>query len=178
MGPLKPNSNAIQLNPNCPGSRSFNKQKFKSSDLELTELSHLRTSSADQVRLTLDYFENNLDKLSDPTLQIYLECNFFEPGLLLETIAQDPSILERLDQFFKESQKLFSEQSNVSHTTLFLIRLQYLANMYTKRPSELMDLQRNISLLITKTHKMDNAKAIQSTLYHYQFMAILVIKPN
>lgn len=94
------------------------------------ELFHLRGSRQNQIKLTLDYYLLNVDKLSDPIYQRYLEANLFQPGLLIEELKKGVDRMKHLDRLIKAGLRHFSKQGLLSEESLFFLRLSFMAHRY------------------------------------------------
>ncbi|MFZ4077737.1 MAG: hypothetical protein ACOYKA_07115, partial [Legionellaceae bacterium] len=150
------------------------------------ELFHLRTSPKNQLKLTLDYFQHHLSKLSDKACQVYFEATLFEPGLLIAELDKNPDFLRQIDGFIDAGLKQHAEQGFASETSLFFIRLDYLVTRYATEYnpslaySRLETLQLRLSSLL-QINQDHTDSALQSNLHQYQFltaMARLKLNPQ
>jgi NRPS condensation-like uncharacterized protein/non-homologous end joining protein Ku len=100
--------------------------------LEERELFHLRRCNATQIALTLDYFQKHLEKLSRHEMQVYLEANLFQPGLLclqLTPLKQESFWLQ-FDAFIEQGLNQYNGNKLLNAASLFFIRLSYLVTQY------------------------------------------------
>ncbi len=153
----KETSNSIQLD-KAAGTNQFDQQVF-----------HLRTSVAHQINLTLDeFFTSSLSHLDKPEIQMYVEANIMEPGLLMEALT-DPDFLNRFDAFVDKVLKRFNVFNGAaSKTSIFILRL----DLYVSRFVD--------STRVKKAqHRLDKAieasrdKDTLACLHGYRFLAMM-----
>lgn len=174
--PCKKTSNAIQLfSYGKPTNRIIDKLEFFYRDLL-----HLRTSPKHQATLTIDYFSEALHHFKNPELQLYVEGNLFEPGVLSNTLTQDETFLIRFDAFVQKGLKTFISATNeLSQEALFFIRLSVLVNRFIieKNKSE-----SNINRVLAEYQRLNDLIQshtdirILSSLHQYRFMLFMALQ--
>lgn len=150
------------------------------SHLSEREYYHLRHVPFHQPSLTVDYFTQHLDQLRAAEVQLYLELNVFQPGLLLH-LLQDPDkksiILNQLDFLCTQGFLYFHAQDADAQNSIFFIRLNYLYNQYVfelhpeqQKPQFISFLHRLDALLETY-----RCNAIASALHRYRFLTAMAL---
>lgn len=104
-------------------------------DLENRELVHLRSYySPGQIELTLDYFNLHLDKLSRHEMQVYLEANLFQPGLLIAQLqGNSPNFFQQFDRLIENGLAFYERGGRLTLASVSFIRLAYLVNQYASQ---------------------------------------------
>lgn len=118
-------ANKIQLK----ASSSKEKRLITQKDIIARDYLHLRSNPFLQVPLTLDYFTRNIDKLSEPSDQSYVEANLFQPGLLVKA-AEHPDFLDQFDKFLQTGCRQHAPTGSHTRDSLFYVRLDYLVSRY------------------------------------------------
>ena len=188
VAPLK-EDNVIQLTPtpyvNDRDGQTNNRDVwvthvFTPQVLEDRELFHLRRNPRLQISLTLDYFNRQLEKLSDPNLQKYAEANLFEPGLLLTELEKNPlRFFDQFDAFIKNGLLHFARKGELTQPSLFFIRMAYLVNQYAAAYSP--DYNERLKQYRTELcHHIDSQTnpMIITSLHQYRFQCILSMLPT
>ena len=152
-------------------------------EITCREFFHLRGSPQHQIKLTLDYFQQHITKLSDKACQVYLEANLFEPGLLAAELDKNPDCLQRIDQFIDAGLKHFADRGLSTETSIFFIRLAFLVNHYAARYQPHGSYKRLPQLLERLSSLLqidkDNRSDIKQSLHQYYFLtAMASIKLN
>jgi len=151
------------------------------------ELFALRASPSQQIRLTLDYFRQHIDKLTEAGCQTIVEANLFQPSLLLNELKLDStSLLEACQQFIDNGLEHFRTRGFTSQTSLFFIRLSYLLSDYVAHWNINIGLPRlnSLSHQLTKLLKIEaenSDAAIKYGLNLYQFLtmsSLTKLQPN
>ena len=151
------------------------------------ELFVLRASPSQQIRLTLDYFRQHIDKLTETGCQTIVEANLFQPNLLLNELElNSTSLLETCQQFIDNGLEHFRTRGFTSQTSLFYIRLSYLLNNYVAHWKVDIGLPRlnSLSNQLTKLLKIEaenSDTAIKYSLNLYQFLtmtSLIELQPN
>lgn len=175
--PGKMSGNRIQLS-------SHDKQSERvitKEDFYTRELFHLRSSPANQIDFTLDYFSNLLNKLSDPNTQCYLEANIFEPGLLYKMLEADVSLdkttfVDRFDRFIKKGLQYFAtSEGTLSVPSIFFVRLRFYFDRYAARYKPEHYLERLSACqnhLTTLVHNETDLQMLER-IHTYLFLTIL-----
>ena len=140
---------------------------------------HLRCSPSNQIPLTLAYYSSNLDLLADGRHQQNLEANFFEPGLLKQTLDQDNDFLSRFDDFITKGLKVYCHNGvNASPNSLFFIHINYLVSQYAADINPSKYNKRLETLVQTIQHLIDNVTddKVKSALHRYQFLSLFKLQ--
>lgn len=150
--------------------------------LFVRDLLHLRTSPANQVKLTLDYFIKSMPSLSDQNTQHYLEANLFELDFLASSLEKEPDVLETFDRLIQTGTDVFSSQDELrKQEYLFLIRLRFLVNQYLAKlnPDSIpfrtlaYDRLNNDRCAITALINVTDDTDTLATLHQYRFLTAI-----
>ncbi len=167
--------NTLNVTPRLPVSDNAI-QLFSPSVLDRTFF-HLRNAPSLQIKETLDYFKNHLNQLSDPSAQIYMRANVFQPGLLLDLLderEQGRLILDQVERFIEAGMQHYTVQGCCTQTSLFFIEMAYRVYDYAAKNGsnhavvKLETLQQR--LICWLKINQDNTAAIQHSLHQYQFL--------
>ncbi|MCX7117001.1 MAG: DUF3638 domain-containing protein [Legionellales bacterium] len=149
---------------------------FGVQDLEDRELYHLRQSKHTQIPLTLDYFHRHLEKLNQPALQVYIEANLFQPGLLKTQLLDNaPDFFKLLDGFIENGLDFNQKNTQFTADALFFIRLGTLVYQYAAK----LDPARFDARLQAFHHQLNvhiatqKDPAILTSLHFYRFQSLL-----
>lgn len=143
-------------------------------DLEERELFHLRRCPSIQIPLTLDYFNEHLEKLTRHEMQVYLEANLFQPGLLLDELhpPRHLNFFEQFDKFIENGLKHYAHKGLLSLNSVAFIRLAYLVNQYAaKQNTELFrkrldQFSQKLHVWITTTPNEE----VKASLHQYRLL--------
>ena len=153
---------------------SLAQHQVNSSDLEERELFHLRRDAASQIRLTLDYFNEHVEKCVDLNLQGYVEANLFQPGLLLAELSpkQAPAFLKQFDAFINNGLDLYEKKNQLSQASLFFIHLAYQVNQYAALhdPARLGGRLEAFYQHVNRCLETTDDPSIKASLHQYRFL--------
>ncbi len=141
------------------------------------DLLHLRTSSAHQIQLTLDYFKRLIDTLEDPNTQTYVEANIFERNHLSNLLDSDQdALLFQFDEFIQRGLQFYlSSQALMTQSSLFFIHLRFLFNDYLaqKNPVRASGRLKQDCDELTASINLPHNDEILSTLHQYRFLTAM-----
>lgn len=121
-------ANAIQLKPIEKDNESAVK-RITQADIENRDYFHIRSIPSLQIAMTLDYFNQHIEKLSQESFQLMVEANFFQPGLLTEAF-KSKSFFDQLNDFLKTGFCFYNKEGCITKESLFFIRLDFLISRY------------------------------------------------
>ncbi len=162
--------NEIQLMFNQQNAHSMTK-----TDFFIRELSHLRVVPEHQIMLTIDYFLGALHHVTDVTNLQYIDANIFQPGLLLQ-YRDDPILIVKWDEWMQTALlECKNDHGELSHASLYLLRLQFYFNRYFKYTERLQTDVVTLSGLIHRERRCE----LLSTLHQYRFLTVMASQdPN
>ncbi len=166
------NSNEIQLS-------SLDKKSkigiIDKNNYFMRDLFQLRLSPAHQIKLTLDYFNKSesIGHLLDRSVQLYVEANVFEPGLLITTLKDDPAFLTRFNAFIHHGLHYFMGSDGLlSQESLFFIQLRINVHGYAAlNRADATSIQRlqDDHDELNKLMKLQTDPLILASLHRYRF---------
>jgi hypothetical protein len=123
-------SNEIQLNTKVRvQEKKETFQKVTEEDIIARNFHHLRTEPSLQIPITLEYFQNNLEMLTDENNKRYLEANLFQPGLLFDAL-QDQEFVPQFNHFLTVGKRFFALDGKHTQDSLLFFRLDLLVSRY------------------------------------------------
>lgn len=141
-------------------------------DFFIRELSHLRLVPEHQIMLTIDYFLDEPQHMKDRANQQYLEANIFQPSLL-SAYRNDPAFIAKWDELMRAAMReCQDEHGELSHGSLYVLRLQFYFNRYFK---DVPRLQANVTTL-NRWIEREERRDVLSTLHQYRFLTILALQ--
>lgn len=157
----------------------LSRQNITLDSLEERELYHLRASANLQIDLTLDYFTTNIHKLKDDSLQIYLNANIFQPGLLLDKLQSRDfeAFISKFNSFITSGLNFYKKSSGHTATSLSFFRLKYKVLQYAvayDSEQHLAKLQAYVDELKQAIISTDN-KIIKQNLHPILFQCLSTI---
>jgi hypothetical protein len=157
----------------------LSRQNITLDSLEERELFHLRASANLQIDLTLDYFTTNIHKLKDDSLQIYLNANIFQPGLLLDKLQSKDfeTFISKFNGFITCGLNFYKKTSGHTATSLSLFRLKYKVLQYAvayDSEQHLAKLEAYVDELKQAIISTDN-KIIKQSLHPILFQSLSTI---
>ena len=120
------------------------------------DLFHLRIAAKCQIIASLDYFAIHLDYLKDPSCQVYLFKNIFEPGLLSVALDEEYSVI------FGKTQELVNQglkkyaATNVTLDAIYFIKLAATIYGYALQHASILNRQAERELALDKLNKLKN----------------------
>jgi len=102
------------------------------------ELTHLRTNLDACASLSLSYFSEHLEKLSQPDIQNYLEINLFQDVTKVN--------FEQLEAFIQDALQFHQENEKNTQTSIYCICLKAKLYDYINHPNTLNWIEKNLEL--------------------------------
>ncbi len=152
------------------------KRPIQRTDLEARELFHLRRVTKLQLQLTLDYFSRNLEKISRHNIQVYLEANLLQPGVLRDCLANDRlthDFFTIFDAFIAKGMVFYERKGQFTEESIFFVRLAYLINQYAVRtnPTQFTDRWCAFYATINRFIVINRDKTVLNHLHCYRFLS-------
>ncbi|MFY7697633.1 MAG: DUF3638 domain-containing protein [Legionella sp.] len=158
--------NANQLNPMSP--------KLDGCKPAARELWHLRRSPLSQIRLSIDYFNREHQKLTSNPVKTYLEANLCQPALLLHELAleHEQQFLNQFDSFINNGLHVYQKNGLLTQDSVFFIRLNFLISDYAilLDPARFASRFFKVHLQLTTYLSTQVDKNIQASLHRYRFL--------
>lgn len=176
---LKPRTaNEIQLRPLDYYHRLSYNEQITEQHIFTRELEHLRGEPFFQISLTLAYFTRNVSRISDIDNQRFIEANLFQPGLLLDIMANPERkkiFLEQFDNFLATGMRYFTKTGENTTESMLFLRLKFLVNRYlflASNPRETAHLNEVITDVKTRM-TMPATPELKYVLKQYLFLSLI-----
>jgi hypothetical protein len=167
-------ANEIQLQSlNKVGNEQKNKV-ITQEDIVGRDYFHLRSVPSLQISLTLDYFRRHIAELDSESIQLYVEANLMQPGLLCEAL-KNSDFLPQFAKFLKKGELFFNKNGQYSRESLWFLRLDFLVSRYlyfTDKQAGLSRLQK-IQKQLLKQLSQPNAAEIIYVQQQYLFLTLM-----
>jgi hypothetical protein len=175
-------------------SQQIKEYKFLSSNIQiekperLTEelvyfkqFCHTRSSSNCQLLLTINFFKEHMNLLSQDKWKIVCELNLLQPRILLTALEYNPDTINILFAFLERGLIENITEIASNETALFFIKMQIIFNNYLKEYDGYKDIAiKNLNKLNNQIiHILQDLKdeATKAKLYNYQALLLSCLIP-
>lgn len=154
-------------------------------DVYEKQFCHTRSSVDTQFFATINFFQENIELLSQEKWQTLCELNLFQPNVLLMALEQTPTALDTLYGFLEKGLAVNIKNGAINDAALFFIKMQMLFNNYLiqfKKGSgkDYKDHHEKLLLLyksFPKNISQTLDEKIKSQLYSYQVLLLSFLIP-
>nr|MBA3537501.1 DUF3638 domain-containing protein [Tatlockia sp.] len=143
-------------------------------DIVARDYLHLRSVPSLQISLTLDYFRRHIAELASESIQLYVEANLMQPGLLRDAL-KDFYFLPQFAEFLKKGELYFNKNGQYSRESLWFLRLDFLVSRYlyiTDKQAGLSRLQKIQKKLLKQLSQL-NTSEITYVQQQYLFLTLM-----
>lgn len=144
----------------------------------ITKFMHTRSSNKSQLFLTINFFEDNIDLLTQDKWKILCALNLLQPNILLQAMEQTSTAKDVLFQFLEKGLINNLKNNIPNNEAIFFIKMQIIINIYLidanwkfkkENIDNLLELNNKITVMLLQEI---NSDLIKNQLYACKLLII------